>query len=89
MVNNYPTPYDDYAMGNIMQDRANLVATDGDGSRCRHRRRLWREVAASDGPAQRLPGQDWETRAGTVELRIPELAYGHYSMIDLLNIPCR
>ena len=37
------------------------------------RRGPWREEPRAAGPAQRLPRPDWETRAGTVELRIPKL----------------
>src|SRR2546430_769546 len=42
------------------------------------RRRLWREEPRAACAAQRLCDRDWETRAGTVELRIPRLRKGSY-----------
>ncbi|WP_035994082.1 transposase [Bradyrhizobium sp. WSM1253] len=37
-----------------------------------------REESRTPGPAQRLPRRTWETRAGAVELRIPQAAQGSY-----------
>ncbi|MES0015342.1 transposase, partial [Mesorhizobium sp. M0037] len=53
-------------------------ATDGNGGGRGHRRQLWREEPAAARPAQWLPRPGLETRAGTVELRIPKLRKGSY-----------
>ena len=39
---------------------------------------VWGEEPRTPRAAQRLPRRDWETRAGTVELRIPKLRKGTY-----------
>ena len=59
-------------------DRLCRPAADGAGGRGPDRRGLRREEPGAAGPAQRLSRPDWETRAGTVELRIPKLRKGCY-----------
>ena len=57
-------------------DRVCGRAADGAGGGRQDGRRLWREECGPAGPAQRISDRDWQTRAGTVELRIPKLRSG-------------
>jgi len=52
-------------------------ADDGDGGRDAVRRGLRRQEPRAYQRPQRLPGERaWQTRAGTVDLRVPKLRQG-------------